>query len=115
MSSVAGKRLNRNPVSVVMAITLEKCLDLLAPCQPIDLLSLDTEGYELNILEGLNLEKYRPHYMIIEVYNYDFDRLVEFLRGHDYKMLENFSNYNHVDNPGWDGTHNDFLFVDTRR
>jgi hypothetical protein len=20
-----------------------------------------------------------------------------------------------VDNPGWDGTHNDFLFVDTRR
>lgn len=32
----------------------------------IDLLSLDVEGYELNVLKGLDFEKYKPKYMLIE-------------------------------------------------
>jgi hypothetical protein len=28
----------------------------------------------------------------------------------NYKLHSNFSNYNHVDNPTWDGSHNDYLF-----
>ena len=30
----------------------------------------------------------------------------------NYKLHSNFTNYNKIDNPGWDGTHNDFLFID---
>lgn len=32
----------------------------------IDLFSLDVEGYELNVLKGLDFSKYRPKYMLIE-------------------------------------------------
>jgi FkbM family methyltransferase len=34
--------------------------------QEIDLFSLDVEGYELNVLKGLDFNKYRPKYMLIE-------------------------------------------------
>lgn len=32
----------------------------------VDLLSLDIEGYELEALKGLDLEKYRPKYILVE-------------------------------------------------
>ncbi len=112
MGSIYGKRLNRNNLIKVKAITLENILDSYTENQKIDFLSLDTEGYELNILKGLNLHKYRPHYMLIEIYNYDYDKLTEFLKEKHYRLHSNFSNYNFIDNKGWDGTHNDFLFID---
>lgn len=49
----------------VPARTLESILDEVSP-PPIDFFSLDVEGYELNVLRGLNLTRYRPRYMLIE-------------------------------------------------
>lgn len=113
MSSVDGKRLDRNNNVKVKVITLEKiCEDY--NLSHIDLLSLDTEGYELNILKGLNLNRFRPVYMIIEVYSKDFYELCGYLEKMDYELICNFSNYNKIDNPRWDGTHNDYLFKDKR-
>ena len=67
MASVNGIRKGRGSSCVkVKAITLEKILDEYN-YEHIDFLSLDTEGYELNILKGLNLDKYRPRYMLIEI------------------------------------------------
>lgn len=50
----------------VPARTLTSILD---ECQVsrIDLLSLDVEGYEAEVLAGLDLNRYQPHYMLIEV------------------------------------------------
>jgi len=76
----------------------------------IDLLSLDVEGYELNVLQGMNLFKYRPLYMLIEIYKKDFEQIYKYLQKHNYELICNFSNYNVKDNPIWDGTHNDYLF-----
>lgn len=114
MSSVNGSRLNQTQnLNTVNAITLEKILDQhMKQCNCIDFLSLDTEGYELNILKGLNLSKYRPKYMLIEIYNFDYDNIYKFLIENNYSLHSNFSNYNPIDNPGWDGSHNDFLFID---
>ena len=112
MSSVDGKRLNNNNLVKVKATTLEIILDKYKDSSiEIDLLSLDTEGYELNILKGLNLKKYRPRFLLIEIYNFDYDNILKYLNDNQYKLHSNFSNYNKTDNPGWDGTHNDFLFV----
>jgi len=112
MSSVEGKRLNNNNLVKVKAITLEKILDKHKNKDvEIDFLSLDTEGYELNILKGLNLKKYRPKFMLIEIYNFDFENILKFLNDNQYDLHSNFSNYNKIDNPAWDGTHNDYLFV----
>jgi len=42
---------------------------ILDECQVsrIDLLSLDVEGYEAEVLAGLDLNRYQPRYMLIEV------------------------------------------------
>jgi hypothetical protein len=50
--------------------------------------------------------------MLIEIYNTDYDIIVNFLEGNQYKLYSNFSNYNKITNPNWDGTHNDYLFKD---
>ena len=114
MASVNGSRLIRKNLIKVPVTTLEKILDEYNPKPEIDLLSLDTEGYELEILKGLNLDKFRPKYMIIEVYKDCFNELEAYLLENNYVMICNMSNYNHTDNPHWDGTHNDYLFKDNK-
>lgn len=62
MSSVDGKRLNtpKNNLVEVKSITLEKVLDDYFNEngeRNIDFISIDTEGYELEVLKGLNLNK----------------------------------------------------------
>jgi FkbM family methyltransferase len=115
MASVGGIRNNPTKVSTsVPAKTLSSIIDSISPrVEIIDLLSLDTEGYELDILQGLDLVRHRPHYMLIEVYTKDYEAIVAFLKLNRYELHSNFSNYNKQLNPIWDGTHNDYLFVDT--
>lgn len=99
----------------IQVSTLEKILDEIdlqkLNIKNIDLLTLDVEGYELEVLEGLNINKYRPTYMLIEIYIKQYDDILNFLTENNYKLVCNFSNYNKLDNPNWDGTHNDFLFM----
>lgn len=112
MSSIDSKRSNCNISIQVKAITLEKILDKYKNNDiEIDLLSLDTEGYELQVLKGLNLKKYRPRFMLIEIYNFDYENILNYLKDNNYELHSNFSNYNKIDNPNWDGTHNDYLFI----
>ena len=115
MSSVGGERLQHAEVSraVVPAFTLESLIESTSITN-IDLLSLDTEGYELEVLRGMNLNIYRPHYLLIEVYAKDYESILNFLESYDYVLESNFTNYNPATNPLWDGTHNDFLFRDSR-
>lgn len=49
----------------VPARTLNSILDEVG-ATTIDLLSLDVEGYELQVLQGLDLNKYRPQFILIE-------------------------------------------------
>lgn len=111
MASINGERLSSKNLTPVKAVTLETILDS-QNITHIDFLSLDTEGYELNILKGLNLDKHRPNYMLIEIYVKDYNDVIIYLKEKKYSCISNFTNYNVIDNPGWDGTHNDFLFVD---
>ena len=112
MGSILGLRRNSNELIKVKAATLEQLLDS-QTITNIDILSLDTEGYELSILKGINLNKYRPNYMLIEIYKKDYNDIIIFLQQNNYSLISNFTNYNLITNPYWDGTHNDYLFVDT--
>jgi FkbM family methyltransferase len=73
----------RIPVAVR---TLE---DILAECQapPVDLLSVDTEGMELDVLRGLNLEKHRPALLLVEDHMDSLD-VFFYLKRHDYKLIQ---------------------------
>lgn len=99
MSSVDGSRRNKRPTVTVKTNTLTKILDTIPDISSIDLLSLDTEGYELNILKGIDLSKYRPAFMLIEVYTKDYENIINYLKEHNYICHSNFSAYNKKEHP----------------
>jgi FkbM family methyltransferase len=76
----------------VPAITLETILNKIDDLPKIDFLSLDVEGYELDVLMGLNLEKYQPRQILVEARFFDeinsflspLYELVEQLSYHDF-------------------------------
>lgn len=76
----------------------------------INLFSLDTEGYELDVLKGIDFDKTTFDYLFIEIYKHQYKEMVAFLSSKGYEMVSCISNYNRESNPGWDGTHNDYLF-----
>lgn len=111
MSSINGTRLNSNNLVSANTITLSNAIDKYLDNADIDLLSLDAEGYEFEILRGLNFAKHKPKYVLIEIYNKDFKTIVDYMINNNYYLHSNLSSYNNIDNPGWDGSHNDYLFV----
>jgi FkbM family methyltransferase len=70
---------------VVAVRTLE---DILAECQApqVDLLSIDTEGTELEVLRGLNLEQRRPRLLLVEDHMESLD-VFFYLKRQGYKLI----------------------------
>jgi len=52
----------------------------------VDLLSIDVEGFELHVLKGLSLEKYRPRLLLLEDHVLDLD-LHKYIVNKDYKLV----------------------------
>jgi hypothetical protein len=66
-------------------LTLDTVLDMWGITPPLDLLSIDIEGGELKALQGLNIPKWRPKLVCVEVvFN---PHAVEYLVLSGYKML----------------------------
>lgn len=109
MSSVKGKRLSSEIKVKVPAKTLTSILDISKP-KKIDFFSLDVEGYELEVLKGLDFSKYSPIFILIEIYEWDKENIINFMLSKNYELICNLSDFNLKDNPHWDRTHNDYLF-----
>lgn len=110
MSSISGlRRMNFTDQNEVPVRSLQSILDEVG-VKHVNFFSLDTEGYEFHILKGIDFNKTKFDYLLIEIYPFEFDEITSFLSEKGYDLSENFTGYNLVDNPGWDGTHNDYLF-----
>jgi FkbM family methyltransferase len=109
MSSINGVRSNCSDLIEVNAKTLDSILEE-NNITHIDLLSLDVEGYEYEVLNGIDFNKRTIKYLLIEIYLKDFDKIVNFLSKFGYHNHKCLTNYNKLDNPKWDGTHNDYIF-----
>ena len=55
----------------------------------IDFISIDVEGYELEVLMGNNWSKYRPQVLIIETGHRNYLKIVEYLKKVDYLLVYN--------------------------
>ena len=55
----------------------------------IDFLSLDTEGAEFEVLNGIDYNKFNFRYIIVETYQ--FDKLKKFLTDKKYKFVKKFN------------------------
>jgi FkbM family methyltransferase len=83
----------------VRAATLTKILEEVNAPHKIDLLSLDVEGSELNVLNGLDFQKYQVQYILVETR--DINQVTNFLTMKNYDLVDQFSDQ-------------DYLFKDTR-
>lgn len=83
----------------VPARTLSAILEELGS-PSIDFLSLDVEGYELSVLQGLNLERHRPRFMLVEEWSHE--EVGGYLCLAGYRLLEQL-------------TYHDYFYVDARR
>ena len=63
-----GSEIQKNVVPYEVEVPARTLTSILDECKvkEIDFLSLDVEGFELNVLQGLDFNKYKPKYMLIE-------------------------------------------------
>jgi FkbM family methyltransferase len=87
------QNIRRSYTTKVPAITLSSILDECSNFKQIDFLSLDVEGYELDVLRGLNLDKYKPTYILVEA-NF-FDEINDYLKTH-YTMVEQLTIHDYL-------------------
>lgn len=73
----------------VPARTLTSILDEVQPAK-IDLFSLDVEGYELEVLDGLDFDRYRPSFLLVEAR--DKDKLLAAVPD-AYELVDEFSHH----------------------
>ena len=55
--------------------------------------SLDVEGFELEVLKGLNLDRHRPQYILIETVDLE---AVKTTLGTDYEMQAQWSHHDYL-------------------
>jgi FkbM family methyltransferase len=80
--------------SLSTPITLTEVLKNSNAPKLIDLFSLDVEGYEFEVLEGIDFENYKFKYFLIETNN--FDKLNSFLIAKKYKFIDSLSNHDYL-------------------
>jgi hypothetical protein len=72
--------------------TLEKILDKHLECTEIDFMTVDVEGFDLDVLQSNNWTKYRPSYVLAEIlrsslHELDHDPIVRFMREQGYVVF----------------------------
>lgn len=85
------QKIKSNKITVASK-TLNSLLELHQKYE-IDLLSLDVEGFELEVLKGLDLKRFSVSVILIETTN---PHLVQIALGDDYVLVEQFSHHDYV-------------------
>ncbi|MEL6165619.1 MAG: FkbM family methyltransferase, partial [Cyanobacteria bacterium J06628_3] len=94
----AGRKLGFTPYSIkVKARTLTSILDEANISNTkIDFFSLDVEGFELNALQGLDFDKYRSEFMLIECLDENsFQEINSYISEH-YNLFERASEVDYL-------------------
>lgn len=63
----------------------------------IDLLTIDSEGFDLKVLKSLNWEEYRPRVIMVEIFNLELtdlsqEPIYKFLNGKNYMLISKLKN-----------------------
>lgn len=113
----AWSSINRNKYVLnekirVPAVTLDEVLEFYK-IKKVDFLSLDVEGYELNVLKGIDFTTTEVTYILMEVNidMYDLEDIDEYLGRFGYSKRLNLSNFTKENSPHWDGSHQDYLYT----
>jgi FkbM family methyltransferase len=78
---------------LVRTTTVSKLLDNYS-VEKLDFFSLDVEGYELEVLRGIDFSRHRPRYFLVEVR--DKVQLDAFFKDHGYEHRAQWSHHDHL-------------------
>lgn len=110
MSSIDGRRRNnRNNITTIKTRTLTSLLKEYN-IDKVDFMSIDVEGFEIDVLRGMDFNIWKPKYILVEINGNDRVDIESILSKYGYINLINLSDFGPHNNPLWDGTHNDYLF-----
>lgn len=78
----------------------------------VDVFFLDVEGYEIEVLNGIDFESTVIDYFVIEVNSdyFSLDQLDKIMSQNGYVRTQNLSNFNNINCPTWPGNHQDYLY-----
>lgn len=78
----------------------------------VDFFSLDTEGYEMEVLRGVDFNIITFNYLLIEINlnSYSLEQMDCFLLEKGYINISNISNFSFESDAGWPGNHQDYLY-----
>lgn len=87
-SKVIDKLDKKKKVSKYNSTTLTKILDEVNAPKLVDFFSLDVEGYEEQVIKGINFKKYNFKYFLIETKN---DKVIKLIESKNYKLIKKMS------------------------
>jgi FkbM family methyltransferase len=73
---------------LIELVSLEEVISKYLGNEPIDFISIDTEGYDLEVLKSNNWEKYRPKLICVENFEEDEVEVKEFLEDKMYQKIK---------------------------
>jgi FkbM family methyltransferase len=91
-NAMAVQHMTEVPEIEVPAVTLAQLLDKRGG-KPIDLFSLDVEGYEIPVLQGMDPDRHRPRYILVETK--DPQGVLAALKGH-YRQIDQLSFHDYL-------------------
>lgn len=77
----------------------------------LNFISCDVEGMEHEVLNGINFHKLDTLAILVEVRPHNIMPILELLLPAGFVCAEAVSRFNEQDNPLWDGSHQDYLFL----
>jgi len=100
----SNQYLKKTQTIEVKATTLDQIIKKNKLSKLIDLFSLDVEGYEFEVLNGINYDDTKFKFFLIET---EFpEKLINFMSKKNYTFVERLSNYNFSNKPAY----GDYLF-----
>jgi FkbM family methyltransferase len=91
-AAIHAQNLKKVPEIDVPATTLATILDSLGD-RRVDFFSLDVEGYEIPVLQGMAPERHRPRLILVETK--DIDGVLASLKGH-YRTIDQLSHHDYL-------------------
>ncbi len=92
-SKVVDKENKETNVSKFKSTTLTRILEEISAPKLIDFFSLDVEGFEEQVIHGIDFNIYNFQFLLVETKN---EKVIKFLKDNNYELVEKMSHHDYL-------------------